>query len=145
VLRDRLDNIGWRLPELLAGTDATPFFDRVREVSCDSWHTSRVVLIGDAAHAVHPISGMGASLALQDARVLAQELATARPGHIAGALERYETRRRGDVKAVKRDARIEAAVTFLESGPLRRLRNTVVKHTPLFDLFLRRQATDIPQ
>lgn len=53
-----------------------PFFDYVRDVSCTNWHTDRVVLLGDATHAVHPISGMSASLALQDARVLAQELLT---------------------------------------------------------------------
>ncbi|WP_241991853.1 NAD(P)/FAD-dependent oxidoreductase, partial [Halorubrum sp. SS7] len=59
-------------------TDDEPFFDRIRDVTCEHWHTDRIALIGDAAHAVHPISGMGASLALQDARVLAQELATSR-------------------------------------------------------------------
>lgn len=140
VLCDRAEAISWRLPELLSGTDETPFFDRVREVSCKNWHTDRVVLVGDAAHAVHPISGMGASLALGDARVLAQELATARPGDVSSALERYERRRRDDVRSVKRAARFEAAVTFLESDRLRRLRDTVVERTPVFDLFLSRQA-----
>jgi 2-polyprenyl-6-methoxyphenol hydroxylase-like FAD-dependent oxidoreductase len=71
TLRDHAEAIGWKLPALLDGTDDQPFFDRVRDVSCERWHTDRVVLLGDAAHAVHPISGMGASLALQDARVLA--------------------------------------------------------------------------
>lgn len=71
VLRAQAETIGWQLPELLDGTDDDPFFDRVRAVTCETWHTDRIVLIGDAAHAVHPISGMGASLALQDARVLA--------------------------------------------------------------------------
>nr|WP_244420824.1 FAD-dependent monooxygenase [Mesorhizobium japonicum] len=34
------------------------------------WHTDRVVVLGDAAHAVAPHSGQGASMAIEDAVVL---------------------------------------------------------------------------
>ena len=37
-----------------------------------TWHTGRVVLTGDAAHATSPSSGQGASLAIEDGLVLAQ-------------------------------------------------------------------------
>lgn len=141
-LRAQAETIGWHLPALLDGTDDEPFFDRVRDVTCDTWHTDRIVLIGDAAHAVHPISGMGASLALQDARVLTQELATSRSDRLSEALTRFESRRQPDAARVKRMARVEATVTFLESKYLRRLRNGVVKQMPLFDMFIKRQATD---
>lgn len=36
------------------------------------WHTDRIVLIGDAIHATSPSAGQGASLALEDAIVLAK-------------------------------------------------------------------------
>jgi 2-polyprenyl-6-methoxyphenol hydroxylase-like FAD-dependent oxidoreductase len=39
-----------------------------------SWHRGRVCLIGDAAHAIGPHVGQGASLALEDAFLLAQAL-----------------------------------------------------------------------
>lgn len=40
----------------------------------DTWHTDRVCLIGDAAHAVSPSTGQGASLAIEDAAVLAHRI-----------------------------------------------------------------------
>lgn len=141
TLRANAEAIGWKLPELLEGATDDPFFDRVRDVTCDRWHTDRVVLLGDAAHAVHPISGMGASLALQDARVLAQELLTA-DDH-SRALARFEHRRRPDAKRVRRAARLEAAVTFLESPTLRRVRNELTRRTPLFEWFLEREMHSV--
>lgn len=42
--------------------------------SLPTWHQGRIVLIGDAAHAVSPNSGQGASLALEDAIYLANLL-----------------------------------------------------------------------
>jgi FAD-dependent urate hydroxylase len=37
-----------------------------------TWHHGRVCLVGDAAHAIGPHVGQGASLALEDALMLAQ-------------------------------------------------------------------------
>jgi 2-polyprenyl-6-methoxyphenol hydroxylase-like FAD-dependent oxidoreductase len=37
-----------------------------------TWHTDRLVLVGDAAHAASPTSGQGASLAIEDALTLAK-------------------------------------------------------------------------
>ncbi|QTE02789.1 FAD-dependent oxidoreductase [Streptomyces cyanogenus] len=39
-----------------------------------AWHTGRVLLVGDAAHAASPATGQGASMALEDAVVLAKAL-----------------------------------------------------------------------
>jgi FAD-dependent urate hydroxylase len=38
------------------------------------WHDGRIVLLGDAAHAASPSSGQGASMAIEDAVVLARSL-----------------------------------------------------------------------
>lgn len=56
------------------------------------WHSRRIVLIGDAAHAASPATGQGASMALEDAVVLAKALRDAdTPG---AALDSYEQHRR---------------------------------------------------
>ena len=63
------------------------------------WRTGTTILIGDAAHAPSPSSGQGASLALEDAVVLAQQLRGVEVDP-AAALERFETVRRKRVERV---------------------------------------------
>lgn len=48
-----------------------------------AWHTATVCLIGDAAHAASPSSGQGASLAIEDAVVLANHLCAGSSPEIA--------------------------------------------------------------
>lgn len=60
------------------------------------WHTGRVLLIGDAAHAASPATGQGASMALEDAVVLAKALRDSPDPHTAFA--RYEHHRRPRVE-----------------------------------------------
>ena len=58
-----------------------------------------LVLVGDAAHTVHPLAGQGINLGLMDVKVLAEELLHAEsrglaPGELS-SLRRYERRRKG--------------------------------------------------
>lgn len=63
-------------------------------------HADRTVLVGDAAHGVHPIAGQGLNLGLKDVAALAEVLVeAARRGEDIGAgavLERYARWRRFD-------------------------------------------------
>lgn len=68
------------------------------------WHSARVVLAGDAAHAVAPSSGQGASMAIEDAVVLGRCLAE-RADDLPGALAAYERVRRPRVERVVRAGR----------------------------------------
>jgi 2-polyprenyl-6-methoxyphenol hydroxylase-like FAD-dependent oxidoreductase len=56
----------------------------------DPWYQGRVVLIGDAAHSATPHLGQGAAMAIEDAVVLADELAHA---DVDAALKAFMARR----------------------------------------------------
>ncbi|MEU9477972.1 FAD-dependent oxidoreductase [Streptomyces sp. NPDC048191] len=71
--------------------------DRLRR-----WHRPGLLCIGDAAHAMSPVFGIGINLAVQDA------VAAAR--HLAGPLRRGTVRRR-DLRAVQRRRRPTTVVT----------------------------------
>jgi 2-polyprenyl-6-methoxyphenol hydroxylase-like FAD-dependent oxidoreductase len=65
------------------------FLDSVGQVRVDRWSRGRAVLLGDAGYCPTPLTGLGTSLALVGAYVLAGELADARGDHEV-AFDRYE-------------------------------------------------------
>jgi 2-polyprenyl-6-methoxyphenol hydroxylase-like FAD-dependent oxidoreductase len=71
---------GWHEPiEALVST-ATVMRTAIYDVpSLPTWHVGRVMLLGDAAHAMSPAGGQGASLALEDAMMVGRRLSGGRP------------------------------------------------------------------
>jgi 2-polyprenyl-6-methoxyphenol hydroxylase-like FAD-dependent oxidoreductase len=63
-----------------------------------NWHRDRMMIIGDAAHAVSPASGQGASMAIEDSVVLAKSLRDV--SDLGAALRTYESARRERVERV---------------------------------------------
>ena len=81
------------------------------------WSKGRVTLIGDAAHALVPHHGQGANQSIEDAVVLAAQLAKAGPGHWREAQEAYERLRRGRTRKVQYASITTADVLHLPDGP----------------------------
>jgi 2-polyprenyl-6-methoxyphenol hydroxylase-like FAD-dependent oxidoreductase len=94
ILASRFSRARWEVPQLLKAMRAAPdfFFDSISQVRLDRWSSHRTALVGDAAYCPTPLTGLGTSLALAGAYVLAGELQepsasrTFTPGHSAWAL-----------------------------------------------------------
>jgi 2-polyprenyl-6-methoxyphenol hydroxylase-like FAD-dependent oxidoreductase len=100
--------------------------NQVIRVDCARWTNGRIVLLGDAAHAMAPNLGQGAGSALVDAAVLAWELA--HPGEPQAALLRYEARRRPAVRVIQDMAGRLGWVSDLTQPAIRWLRDGAVRH-----------------
>jgi 2-polyprenyl-6-methoxyphenol hydroxylase-like FAD-dependent oxidoreductase len=62
------------IAQLITHSDRTIRHNVYDLLTLPTWHSDRIMLIGDAAHAVSPNSGQGASMALEDAMLLARLL-----------------------------------------------------------------------
>ncbi|KAF2807395.1 FAD/NAD(P)-binding domain-containing protein [Mytilinidion resinicola] len=94
LLRREFVGSGWQAERLLDAMDQAPdfYFHEIAQIKMSKWFTSRVVCLGDAAYAPTPLTGMGTSLAITGAYILAGELSKLDDGeHLSKALEAYES------------------------------------------------------
>jgi len=93
------------------------------------WRRGRVVLIGDAAHAMSPMMGRGGCMAIEDAVVLADELR--RDSDVSAALAAFTTRRGQRVDWVRQQSQALTELVRLPPGrrnPALRERGTAAFH-----------------
>lgn len=107
------DEFGGMLSKVVQEVDADVFHDQVVTVELDNWVQDDIALIGDAAHAVHPLSSMGTTLALKDAFVLSEKLSNHRDTR--DALEHYQRASRTTVRTVRRYTKIIEKTLFSSS------------------------------
>jgi len=92
------------IPALIANT-LSPVKINISDIlSLPRWHEGRVLLIGDAAHAVSPNAGQGASMALEDAMLLAQLLRDSGDDH-ERVFTQFETDRKPRVEKIVAEGR----------------------------------------
>ncbi|SDP21262.1 2-polyprenyl-6-methoxyphenol hydroxylase [Mucilaginibacter sp. OK268] len=72
--------------------------------SLPEWYKGKTILIGDAAHAVSPTSGLGASLALEDAMILAKLLRRYTTNEYSKAFFDFQSVRKPRTEKVRADA-----------------------------------------
>lgn len=99
------------------------------------WSEGRVTLLGDSAHPIMPFLASGAVMAIEDAAILADELART-PDVPSLAFRQYEARRRGRLARVRRGALQMGAIYHMQ-GPMRLARNIVMRAVPSLHLLSR--------
>jgi FAD-dependent urate hydroxylase len=112
-VRRRFGHLGGPVPEFLVALacDEQLRYDAIEWVDLDRWHSGRVLLIGDAAHAGPPHLGQGGCMALEDGVVLSEVLREA--ATVEDALEAYVTRRRPRTDWVQAQSRAALAAWLL--------------------------------
>ena len=122
----------WHSPiaELIATAEEEPQFLPIRELAGDlnTYTRGKVVLIGDAAHAMTPNLGQGACQALEDAAVLVAQLA--KHADLNEALRAFDASRRPRTQTFANQSRT-IGKALQAGGPLvTRFRNTMLWCVP---------------
>jgi 2-polyprenyl-6-methoxyphenol hydroxylase-like FAD-dependent oxidoreductase len=96
LLRRHFAGAGWQCDALLNAADHADdfYFDAFVQIQMPTVSRGRVTLVGDAGYCASPLSGMGTTLALVGAYVLAGELGAANTldaQRVRSALARYES------------------------------------------------------
>ncbi len=112
------------IDQLPAGTEI--WHDDFDDLRMPHWSQGRVLLIGDASAAILPTAGIGASMAMESAAALADELSRADAASIDLAVRLFVKRRRRRVDSVQTASRRLLRMSLLKSRALTKLRNHTV-------------------
>lgn len=130
VIRRYFGHFGGFAPLAVAGCEeASIFSDVISEVRLSRWHTSRCMLIGDAAHAMLPTAAQGASVAMEDGYILADLVAGAADAHEKWPrlFAEFQTSRRRRISPVARRAALSNFVINRTPGWLCPMRNSLIR------------------
>lgn len=90
--------------------------------------SGKVVIIGDAAHAILPTGGQGAAMAIEDTGALSECIGrAANAADIPKLLEAYEIIRRPRVDWMARFARARQSTMTMPDGPAQLMRDSMMK------------------
>lgn len=111
IVSDVFKNIGWKVPQMLDDMflDDNFYFDQGCQIKMKTWTNKRVALIGDAGYAPAFPTGMGSSLAMQGATILADALAESANHNTA--FKKYNEIFRDEVE--KSQATVYDGISFL--------------------------------
>ncbi len=126
-LRSAFGDFGGAVPALLARLEADEpiLAGALAQMIVPRWFQGARVLVGDAAHGTLPTMAQGATMAMEDALVLAESLRE--HTNLRDALSQYEKRRLPRAQWVQHQSLKRMGLARLKSGPLIFLRNSLMK------------------
>ncbi|SDC03620.1 salicylate hydroxylase [Raineyella antarctica] len=120
--------------EMVSAVSSTERWALFHRPPLSRWSKGRVTLLGDAAHAMVPHHGQGANTSIEDAIVLAEQLAAGTD--LDAARAEYERLRRGRTRKIQYASITNADVLHLPDGPRADERNARLADPSAWDRHL---------
>ncbi len=129
-LKEYFGDMGGLVPKILDNLPGNPisiFHHDDDEIHLKKWYKGRIILLGDALHALSPLSSVGASMAMEDAYVLSSELAIASSKGIEHAFKNYMSKRRKRIEFMAKSSQHLHQILNIRA-PLPALKELVIKY-----------------
>ena len=135
TLKSNFKDFGEKVNQVFDKMDNTTsiYSDFIKEVKLNKWYNGRVVLIGDAAHAMLPTTGQGLSSAMEDAYELYQTLFNkpiTSTSTIDFDLDLFQKKRRKKMKPIIISSKINHYMLMNENSIICKIRNLVLQYLP---------------
>lgn len=115
-------------------TQEKPYYWEFHDSRADHWNKGNVILLGDAACGFLPTAGVGASMAMDSAAALVDELSRTAKGHIDYGMYLFIKRQKHRVETAQKDSRNLGKIMFVKSGMMAGLRDYAVRFYSLKQL-----------
>lgn len=132
-LRRRLPHVDSMTSRALDAAEPVqhPYHWHFIDTRASRWATGRVLLLGDAAAGFLPTAGIGATMAMESAAVLAAHLNNASAQEIGSKLRQYERRQRPRVMAAHENSRQLAKLMFQQGRIVCAVRDIAMRFATL--------------
>ena len=104
-----------------------PFYWEFHDCRTKTWRKRKVLLLGDAACAFLPTAGVGASMAMDSAAALADELSRTDKAHLEYGLDLYIKRQKERVEKAQEDSRKLGKLMFVKSNLIAGIRDYAIR------------------
>jgi 2-polyprenyl-6-methoxyphenol hydroxylase-like FAD-dependent oxidoreductase len=113
------------IPDIISASESFVRVNVYDIQSLPNWSNNRVVLIGDAAHAVSPNAGQGASMALEDTLLLAKLIRDEKT--FSTAFEKFESARKPRVEKIVKEGRSRGVDKTIVSPFQQKIRELMIR------------------